>query len=381
MSVKRFRTRYIGVFCYESTDPKRTYNGRQDRAFTICWSELGKKRWKTIGWASEGVSAQLASNERIAIISKGKQGGLACQRLFDSTRFHDVASAYFEDRKVRGAYSANDESRYRKHIFPYFQYRKISEIDSHITGEFKRRILSTVAAPASQKKIFALIRAIINFALREHLWEGTNYFSRNGGFQMPYEDNKSERFLTPEEADRLLEELSKVSVKLHDMALLSLSTGLRATEILGIKANDLNFTTNHIWINQKGRKRGSVKVPAEVMERLKLYPCQGDELLFPSRKGTRQSKISASFDRVTKLIGLNNADTPRHKKVIFHTLRHTFASWLAQREDVSMQEIQHLMRHESIQMTDRYSHLKPGSGWEKAQTVFTTLKSVHRDKN
>ena len=77
MSVKRFRTRYIGVFCYDSTDPKRTYNGRPDRAFTICWSEFGKKRWKTIGWASEGISAQLASNERIAIISKGKQRGLA----------------------------------------------------------------------------------------------------------------------------------------------------------------------------------------------------------------------------------------------------------------------------------------------------------------
>ena len=372
----RLKTKFVGVFYSETTNPQRTHNGRPDRAYKICWTEFGQKRWKTIGWASEGITAQLAHNERLSIISKHKQRGLAGSYAFDKVLFTDEAEAYFEDRRARGLYSSTDESRYKKHILPYFQHRKLSDIHAQMAGDFRRHILKNVPTPASQRKIFSVARAVIFFALKEHHWEGINAFSKAGGFKMPFEDNKSERYLTKEEATTLLDALLKVSPQLHDMALLSLTTGLRPTEVFGIKGNDLDIENNQIWITQKGHKRGCVKVPFEVMKRLTLYGRQGDEFIFPSRKGTRLSKVSATFDRVAKRIGLNDVNTPRHKKVIFHTLRHTFASWLAQQEDVSMQEIQQLMRHESIDMTFRYSHMQPNQGWKKAKRVYSILKDT-----
>jgi integrase len=233
--------------------------------------------------------------------------------------------------------------------------------------------LRRVDVPASQKKILGLVRAIIFFALKEHHWEGINVFSKAGGFKMPFEDNKSERYLTPEEAVALLTELQKASPQLHDMALLSLTTGMRVTEVFGVKANDLDIENNQIWITQKGHRRGCVRVPSAVMKRLVLYGRKGEELLFPSRKGTRLTKVSATFNRIAKRLGLNDDNTSSHKKVIFHTLRHTFASWLAQQDDVSMQDIQQVMRHDSIDMTSRYSHFKPNQGWAKARRVHTIL--------
>ena len=44
--------------------------------------------------------------------------------------------------------------------------------------------------------------------------------------------------------------------------------------------------------------------------------------------------------------------------VTFHTLRHTFASWLVM-EGVRLFEVSQLLRHASIQMTERYAHLAP----------------------
>ena len=44
--------------------------------------------------------------------------------------------------------------------------------------------------------------------------------------------------------------------------------------------------------------------------------------------------------------------------VTFHTLRHTFASWLVM-EGVPLFEVSKLLRHASIQMTERYAHLAP----------------------
>ena len=46
--------------------------------------------------------------------------------------------------------------------------------------------------------------------------------------------------------------------------------------------------------------------------------------------------------------------------VRFHTLRHTFASWLVQ-SGVNLQEIQRLLGHRSLAMTLRYGHLAPES--------------------
>ena len=44
--------------------------------------------------------------------------------------------------------------------------------------------------------------------------------------------------------------------------------------------------------------------------------------------------------------------------VTFRTLRHTFASWLVM-NGTSLFEVSKLLRHASIQMTERYAHLAP----------------------
>lgn len=59
-----------------------------------------------------------------------------------------------------------------------------------------------------------------------------------------------------------------------------------------------------------------------------------------------------------KISGLNDGVTDRIHKVVFHTLRHTFASWLVQ-NGVSLEVISKLLGHSSLQMTMRYAHLDP----------------------
>jgi site-specific recombinase XerD len=65
--------------------------------------------------------------------------------------------------------------------------------------------------------------------------------------------------------------------------------------------------------------------------------------------------------------------TDRRQKVLFHTLRHTFASWLVQQgEDLYM--VQKLMGHASLVMTERYSHLAP-------DTLRTAVKNFEKNIN
>ena len=63
-------------------------------------------------------------------------------------------------------------------------------------------------------------------------------------------------------------------------------------------------------------------------------------------------------------LGLNDGVTDRLQKVVFHTCRHTCASWLAQ-VGIPLYQIKEIMGHSTIAITERYSHLCP-TGQEAA---------------
>ena len=80
--------------------------------------------------------------------------------------------------------------------------------------------------------IFSFMRSAINRAVATGMWSGVNPLSTKGGtWKMVKANNERLRFLTREEAKSLLDDLEKRHPQLHDMALLSLRTGLRPTEI------------------------------------------------------------------------------------------------------------------------------------------------------
>jgi site-specific recombinase XerD len=81
-------------------------------------------------------------------------------------------------------------------------------------------------------------------------------------------------------------------------------------------------------------------------------------LVFVSMIGTKIGAISKSFARVVKALGFNDGIDDDRQKVVFHTLRHTYASWLVM-SGVDLYTVQKLMGHSTIAMTERYSHLAP----------------------
>ncbi len=184
----------------------------------------------------------------------------------------------------------------------------------------------------------------------------------------PKLDNARDRFLTADEAQTLLAAVKKRSQLWHDVSLISLNTGMRLSEILGLRPQDVDLKNSVLHLEGKTGRR-SIPVNDLVHETLERVVAgkNGLEFLFPSKKGTQLGSDSAtnSFARAVADAGLNPPNVDRRHKVVFHTLRHTYCSWLAM-EGVPLYVIGEMVGHSSPDMTKRYSHLCPD---KKSQTV------------
>jgi integrase len=103
------------------------------------------------------------------------------------------------------------------------------------------------------------------------------------------------------------------------------------------------------------------------------------DFVFHRSDGSPWGDVADSMERLFVDAGLNGAGTKRRARITLHSLRHTFASWLAI-AGVSLRRIQELLGHKSIVTTERYSHL--GSNGlrpchtELARAVGSSLVSI-----
>lgn len=382
MAHKRVKSsRFPGVYWRETTDPKRRHNGRPDRCYDYCIREAGKLKWVAVGWASEGFSEQKAANMRREALERLARGEEAVREQAARFTLNMAADDYFGWMEGEGKHAKQEVNRYDVHVRDVLGHLPVSTVSTDHVDTLKKRMLKT-HAPATVLKVLATCRALVNHAVRNGKWDGVNPFGRDR-LQMPRPQNKGERFLTPQEARGLLDALEKRSPQLHDMAWLSLKTGLRSTEIFRLTGADVDAQGGVLWVTEKGGRRVAVRVSPDVIAMLARYGRGAGEYIFQARGGGKLKQISDTFERVCVELKLmpesqERAGMDTRKKVWFHVLRHTFASWLAQSGTVTLQELRDIMRHSSITMTERYAHLIPGKAETKTALIGVILAGEER---
>ncbi len=356
---RRHATQFPGVYEREA----ERVIGKPDIVYDISYKKDGKKIWEKIGWKSQGYSIEVARqirNERIIAIQHGEELPRAKVK---APFFKDVSEDYLkwteENRVQKGII---ERYRFTKHIKGCFDNKRLNEITSFDIERFKSDLSKKGLAPASVKHCLVIIREIFNKAKAWNLYKGENPIK---GVKMPVLQNQRERFLSYEEAENLLMKLKTKSPIIHDMALISLHTGMRAGEIFNLKGYDLDLENELINIsdpkNKASRKVYMTGAVKEIL--LKRKPKKPESFVFTGRakKKTDNAEkkiagVSNTFFRVADSLNLNQGITDRRQKITFHSLRHTFASWLALRGE-TIQTIGELLGHKSLAMTMRYSHL------------------------
>lgn len=142
------------------------------------------------------------------------------------------------------------------------------------------------------------------------------------------------------------------------LVIVAVNTGLREMELLSLQWNQVFLdkgilildNRNHITKSKKIRTLPLNTTVIDTLLELKIGDNQGDSVLKFAGITNRPKYVQNNFRKYIKLAELN-------KKLNFHSLRHTFASWLVQK-GVSIYEVSKLFGHSDIKTTQIYAHLR-----------------------
>lgn len=379
----REKTKFIGVYTRASAS-RKCPDGKPDTCYDICYRGTDNKLiYKKVGWKSEGYSALLASRHRADVLQ-----GLRHPEIAELTKVKNQKSmtltdafAIFAEKWLPNLKNPDNEvKRWKLYIAPYLGDMALDAISSMDINVFKQSLLAQVSDKTGRTFSNATVRLCMADIRRVYKkmqeWGLYNGSIPTAHMKMPKADNMRVRFLTAREADRLLSCLGDISCRFYYLTAVSLYTGLRIGEILQLTAQDVDIEHGIINIDGKTGQRtayiSSAVRPIFVLLLKNLHPTT---LLFANKFGklSKNDTLGKTFQRAVDILGLNAGITDTRQKVVFHTLRHTFASWLAIK-GVPLFTIGELIGHTSVQMTKRYAKLSPDIKRKALDYIEATLQ-------
>jgi integrase len=377
----RIKTAYVGVY-YRYGRNRIKGNGKPDICYDIHYKANGRYIWEKVGWESEGYLVHDAVILRGVRIRNTRHPELQLMLQLqsptvdaDNQKTHvpphtpehapslTVNEAWIAYKEQWGQNLKNIkglEYAYWKHLSPAFGEKKFSEITLTEMERLKGVLLKKLA-PGSVKIIFRFFRQIFNkckeFGLISEDVKPPKITMSNN----LKGDRKRERYLTHDEISKFFDCLSLISCELYYIAKISLYTGMRLHDIVNLKVYNIDIETGVIHIHESKTGERTAYIPDALKFGLKNILAKNmNSFLFSDKSGCKLKKktLSTLYSHIMNNIGLNNNINNRLYKATFHTLRHTFCSWLAI-DGVSIYTICQLVGHKSIEMTKRYAKLSP----------------------
>ena len=430
MARKYIKTNHTGLRYFEHQE--RKHGKKKDRYYLIRFRTDGTLYSYGIGWLSEGIPDEIRKaepdlgfedyclkllreykgNVKIGSGAKSPQEKrmIAAAKIIqeqeelereqerleqEGITFKEIfTNKYFpiqKQNKVKGAWST-EASFFKLWIEPTIGSLPLKDISPIHLERIKKIMADAKKTPRTAAYALSIIRQVYNFTNRAKIYAG-KWPGADKAVKIPKKDNRRQRYLTHEEAEILLAKVKAISPDTHDMALLSLHCGLRAGEVFSLTWADIDLTKGTIFIRDPKNKRNRhayITAAVKTMLEERVQGKRSDSIFNRRADKTRQDKdeplaskvdrISKTFKRVVAAMDLNKDITDTRQKVVFHSLRHTYASWLVE-SGVSLYTVQKLLGHENISQTERYSHLSPDNLQGAVRTLEAGIIAAKRKQD
>lgn len=304
--------------------------------------------------------------------------------------FNEYLDGFIEYLKLNRNYSSHTIISYKTDLSQFAEYiaksdlgkEQISTYESgnksvdftKIELNFLKSYIAELSDPYSGKKRYSRKSVSRKISVLKSFYKylvKKKYISKNTSAYIlfPKTAKKLPSFLSKKEMENLLSQKYISEISILDKAIIELfySTGLRLSELINLKIQNVYFGNRTLKVLGKGSKERIVpfgkKAETALLNYIKIRDIcitENTDFFFVNNSGKKLYPM-----QVNRLIKKNLSIVTDIKKKSPHVLRHTFATHLLD-NGADIRAVKDLLGHESLSTTQIYTHLSP----EKLKKVY-----------
>jgi integrase/recombinase XerD len=245
--------------------------------------------------------------------------------------------------------------------FALGQGRSVESLSRQDLERFVRALMSEGRSPRSVAREVACVRGFYRFLVID----GRLPSSPADDLHPPRAWRVLPSYLSVDEVDALITQPDVTTPRgLRDRALIELlyATGLRVSELVGIRPADLNLEASFLTCTGKGDKQRVVPIGDEAARWVARYLREGRPALLGRRSSPRLfvnakgGGVGLSRVGFWKILKGYTAQAGLKASLSPHTLRHSFATHLLER-GADLRAIQMMLGHADLSTTQIYTHV------------------------
>lgn len=280
----------------------------------------------------------------------------------DSTPFSEFSQKWL-DEKVNVRLGPSTQSYYasvlKNHLLPCFSALPLREMRIERANQLIRKLAAQGKEAKAINNIVGVLQSIMNDAVQ---WEYLAYNPLRALKPMK-ETQREFAYWSPSEIRQFLR--ANYRDPLYPLYVVALNTGARRGELCGLKWDRVDFVTNQISLTRnlnryglhestKSGKKRVIPINPEVRQVLEpLWKRQLGPFVFCREDGSPVDvhHLPRRFVKAQAKAGFTSP-------IRWHDMRHTFASNFMMNGG-NIYDLQKILGHSSLEMTQRYAHLSP----------------------
>ncbi len=268
-------------------------------------------------------------------------------------------SEYLEYLEIEKGLAANTIEAYRRDLAEFLDFctekgaEDIQNITrSHINGYIMMLHDKNLTATSVMRKT-ASLRGFFKWLCANEICITNPALT----LEQPKVPKKLPKVMTIEEINTLLSQ----NLNKREKVILELlyGCGLRVSELVNLKINDMDLSAKYLQCTGKGSKERIVPIGSKALKAIKDYEKERDFILQKNRLTSKNLLLTEDGKNITRqevYTFIHKLGEKIHKSISPHTLRHTFATHLLE-NGADLRVVQELLGHSDVATTQLYTHI------------------------
>ena len=269
---------------------------------------------------------------------------------------HQIISQYLEYLELEKGLSQNTIDAYRRDLSDFEiseSVEDVNNVDRMTINSYVRKLRENKLAPTSVIRKVASLRGFFKWAFSSGIINNNPAST----LEQPKVPQRLPKVVSVKEIEEMLH--NNLTPLEHVMMELLYSCGLRVSELVNLKLNDIDLSSKYVRCFGKGSKERIIPMGETAKSVIKEYLLTRDLLIKKYNIDSKKLLIKENGHFISRQDVYNFIHAQGkliHKNISPHTLRHSFATHLLE-NGADLRIVQELLGHSDVSTTQLYTHI------------------------